>query len=415
MINPAHAVIVGAGIAGTAVGLFLRRIGWRVTVLEARPPRERPLGSHLSLADNGRTVLRDLGLLAAVDAAGTPTDRISFYDHRGREIGSNNQVSTLIRRDRLGEVLREAARGAGVRIVEGERVVGLRDDGHDRVVATLADGSSHSGDLLIGADGVHSYTRRTMFPEHPPARFTGALDGGGSAPRVDGIAPDGVLRLTFGANAFFGYQALPDGEVVWFQSLLTGEGEVVAGPRADPMDRWRQRLVELHGSDHPPIPAIIDASTGPIIRWPVHDLVPPARWSRGRMCLVGDAAHAMPPHDGQSSSMALEDALVLARCLASAEDVGDAFVSFQQLREPRVATVAGLARRTGSLKFPTGARERRARDAVLTMFMRAGVAASEDVSRYRLRWPTDSHAAARSAPDQAGRPAARTGPGDSPR
>lgn len=414
MINPGHAVVVGAGIAGTAVGLFLRRIGWRVTVLEARPPRERPLGSHLSLADNGRTVLRDLGLLATVDAAGTPTDRISFQDHRGREIGSNNQVSTLIRRDRLGEVLREAARRAGVRIVEGERVVGLRDDGHDRVVATLADGSSHSGDLLIGADGVHSHTRRTMFPEHPPARFTGVLDGGGSAPRVDGIAPDKVLRLTFGGTAFFGYQALPDGEVVWFQSLLTGQGEVVAGPRADPMDRWRQRLVELHGADHPPIPAIIDASTGPIIRWPVHDLVPPARWSRGRMCLVGDAAHAMPPHDGQSSSMALEDALVLARCLATAGDVGDAFVRFQQLREPRVATVAGLARRTGSLKFPSGAREQQARDAVLTMFMRAGVAASEDVSRYRLQWPTDLHAPARSAPDQAGRPAVRTGPGDSP-
>ncbi|CCH20171.1 FAD-dependent monooxygenase [Micromonospora lupini] len=416
MIGPAHAVVVGAGIAGTAVGLFLRRIGWRVTVLEARPARERPLGSHLSLADNGRTVLRDLGLLAAVGAAGTPTDRISFHDHRGREIGSNNQVSTLIRRDRLGEVLREAARRAGVRIVEGERVVGLRDDGHDRVVATLADGSSHSGDVLIGADGVHSHTRRTMFPDHPSARFTGVIDGGGSAPRVDGIAPEPVLRLTFGANAFFGYQALPDGEVVWFQSMLSGDGDgdVVAGPRADPMDRWRQRLTELHGADHPPIPAVIDASTGPVIRWPVYDLDPPARWSRGRMCLVGDAAHAMPPHDGQSSSMALEDAVVLARCLASADDLADAFARFQQLRESRVDTVAGLARRTGSLKFPTGPRERRARDAVLTMFMKAGVAASEDVSRYRLQWPTDSHAAARSAHDPAGRPAARTGPDGSP-
>ncbi|MEV4825911.1 FAD-dependent monooxygenase [Micromonospora sp. NPDC049275] len=414
MISPAHAVVVGAGIAGTAVGLFLRRIGWRVTVLEARPARERPLGSHLSIADNGRTVLRELGLLAAVDEAGTPTDRISFHDHRGREIGSNNQVSTLIRRDRFGEVLREAAREAGVRVVEGGRVVGLRDDGQDGVVATLADGSTHGGEVLIGADGVHSHTRRTLFPDHPSARFTGVLDGGGSAPRVDGIAPEPVLRLTFGVNAFFGFQALPDGEVVWFQSMLSGDGDVVAAPRADPMDRWRQRLVALHGADHPPIPGIIDASTGPVIRWPVHDLDPPARWSRGRICLVGDAAHAMPPHDGQSSSMALEDAQVLARCLASADDLTDAFARFQQLRESRVAAVAALARRTGSLKFPTGARERRARDAVLTMFLKAGVAASEDVSRYRLRWPTDSHAAARSAHDPAGRPAARTGPDEFP-
>ena len=414
MISPGHALVVGAGIAGTAAGLFLRRIGWRVTVLEARPARERPLGSHLSMADNGRTVLRELGLLAAVDAAGTPTDRISFHDHRGREIGSNNQVSTLISRDRLGEVLREAARHAGVRIIEDGRVVGLRDDGPDGVVATLADGSRHTGELLIGADGVHSHTRRSLFPEHPPARFTGVLDGGGSAPRVDGIAPEPVLRLTFGVNAFFGYQALPTGEVVWFQSMLSDDGDVVAGPRADPMDRWRHRLVELHGADHPPIPAIIDASTGPVIRWPVHDLDPPARWSRGRVCLVGDAAHAMPPHDGQSSSMALEDALVLARCLATAGDLDDAFASFQQLREARVETVAGLARRTGSLKFPTGARERRARDAVLAMFMRSGVAASEDVSRYRLQWPTDSHATARSAPDPAGRPGARSGPDDFP-
>ncbi|WP_422736000.1 FAD-dependent oxidoreductase [Micromonospora sp. WMMD729] len=411
MTGPGQALVVGAGIAGTAVALVLRRTGWRVTVLEARPAGERPLGSSLSLADNGRAVLRDLGLLAEVEAAGTPTHRISFHDHRGREIGSNDQVSTLIRRDRLGRVLRDAARRAGVRIVEEARVVGLGDDGPDGVVAALADGSRHTGELLVGADGVHSYTRRWLFPEHPPARFTGVLDGGGSAPAVAGVAPDGVLRLTFGGNAFFGYQALPGGEVVWFQSMAVADGGTT-GPRADPMDRWRDRLVALHGGDHPPIPAILDASTGPVIRWPVHDLDPPQRWHRGRVCLVGDAAHAMPPHDGQSSSMALEDALVLGRCLATADDVGAAFDSFQQLREPRVATVAGLARRTGSLKFPTGARERRARDAVLAMFIRSGVAASEGVSRYRLPGPTGSPAATRSARDPAGRPVARTGPDD---
>ncbi|GIJ76652.1 2-polyprenyl-6-methoxyphenol hydroxylase [Micromonospora phaseoli] len=387
MTGHPHALVVGAGIAGTAVGLVLRRIGWRVTLLEARPEREQPLGSYFSLADNGRTVLRGLGILPAVEAVGTATHRISFHDHRGREIGSNNQASTLIRRDRLGGALREAARRAGVRIIHDARMVGLCDDGVGGAVATLADRSSHTGDLLIGADGVHSRTRRLMFPEHPSARFTGVLDGGGSAPRVDGIAPDGVLRLTFGNHAFFGHQALPGGEVVWFQSMLAGEEDLAAGPRADPVDRWRTRLVELHRSDHRPISDIIEASTGTVIRWPVYDLDPPSRWSRGRVCLIGDAAHAMPPHDGQSASMALEDALVLARCLDTADDISDALVSFQQLREPRVTMVAGLTRRTGSLKFPTAPRARRARDAVLGMFIQAGVAASEDVNRYHLDWP----------------------------
>ncbi len=379
-----HAVLIGAGVAGAAVGMFLRDIGYRVTLCEGRPKDEGWLGSYFSLADNGRAVLECLGLLGDVEAAGTPTESIVFQSHRGRALGSNNEPTTLIRRDALGRVLRAGAERRGVHIRYGARLVDLKSDTAG-VTATFADGSTERGDVLVGCDGIFSRTRRLLFPNHPPVSYTGIIDGGGVAPAVPGVDADGVLRLTFGAKAFFGYQGLPSGEVVWFQSLADPHG--ATGPQQVDVGLWRDRLVELHSEDHAPILDIIAATEGQLVRWPVHELVPLPSWSDGPVCLAGDAAHAMEPHDGQSASMAMEDALVLARCLRDEGTPPAAFKRFHALRADRVATIAAQARHTGSLKFPVTDRERRARDVVLAMYLRSGTEASMEVSRYRLDWP----------------------------
>jgi 2-polyprenyl-6-methoxyphenol hydroxylase-like FAD-dependent oxidoreductase len=255
----------------------------------------------------------------------------------------------------------------------------------DGVIAEFADGTTLAGDLLVGADGVHSRTRGLLFPDHPAPRFTGIVDGGGLATALPGVVADGVLRLTFGTQAFFGYQALPAGGTVWFQSLRVDQTDHAA-PHAEPAGAWRARLLDLHAEDHPPIRDVIAATDGPIVRWPVYELASPPSWHAGRVTLTGDAVHAMEPHDGQSASMALEDAVTLARCLRDCGSLATALTDFQQQRAARVTAVTALAHRTGSLKFPRDARERRARDAVLAMFMRSGIDASVEVSRHRIAW-----------------------------
>jgi 2-polyprenyl-6-methoxyphenol hydroxylase-like FAD-dependent oxidoreductase len=380
-----HAVVIGAGIAGTATALFLRRIGWQVTLAEARPATDDGLGSYFSVADNGRSVLASLGLSDALAAAGTPTETITFHAASGTQLGANPAPTVLIRRDRLARVLRRAARRSGVHLRHDTRLSDLDQIG-DGVVARFADGTTLAGDLLVGADGVHSRTRRLLFPGHPAPGFTGIIDGGGQAGPLPGVAADRVLRLTFGTRAFFGHQALPDGGIVWFQSLRVARTDHAA-PRAEPAGAWRDRLLDLHADDHAPIPDIIAATDGPIVRWPVHQLDTPPSWHAGRVMLIGDAVHAMEPHDGQSASMALEDAVTLARCLRDSRSITAALAECQRQRAERVAEVAALAHRTGSLKFPGEGRERRARDAVLAMFLRSGVDASTQVSRHRIAWP----------------------------
>jgi 2-polyprenyl-6-methoxyphenol hydroxylase-like FAD-dependent oxidoreductase len=380
-VSGPEVAVIGAGVAGPAAALFLTGLGYRATIYEARAGDEEWLGSYVSLADNGRDVLHRLGLLAEAEHAGTPTARIEFRNHTGTVLGVNEEAGTLIRRDRLGGVLRAAARQRGVRIEYDRRLTELSEE-RGRVRASFANGTTITADALIGGDGIHSKVRRLLFPEHPPVRYTGVVDGGGVCGPVPGIVADGTLRLTYGRSAFFGYQGLPSGEVVWFQSLSDPDGD--DAPRNADLAQWRDRLRALHGADHSPIPEVVDAAHGPVVRWPVLELAPLAAWSKGRVCLIGDAAHAMEPHDGQSASMALEDALVLARCLD--EDGLDraAFERFTELRKERVEAVAAGSRRTGALKFPGTDRERRARDVILSMYLATGISASADRSRQRV-------------------------------
>jgi 2-polyprenyl-6-methoxyphenol hydroxylase-like FAD-dependent oxidoreductase len=373
-------LVLGGGIAGTVAALALRKAGLAAVVYEAREPDEEN-GYFLNLAPNGLAVLEALGVRAEVEAAGFPFLGMDFFNAGGKPIGTvQGSPSLVVKRAALHRALWDAAVRRGVRFEVGRRLVEARPEG----VAGFADGSEARG-VLLGCDGIHSVTRRTAFPEAPPPRYTGLLGVGGFA-RADVDAPVGRMQMTFGARAFFGWVKAPGGEIFWFSNLPCPEDpdrDVILG--TSPAE-WRRRVADLHAGDADPIGAVVAATGDSIGCRPIHDIPSLPAWRRGRVCLVGDAAHATSPHAGQGASMAMEDAFLLARCLRDASDPEVAFAAYESLRRDRVERLVAWANRIGNQKAPTGAIQLWFRDLLMPLFLRLGQRADAWVHDYRVAW-----------------------------
>jgi len=381
-------VIVGGGIAGPALGVALSKAGLDATILEGRPEGAAG-GAFLNLAPNGINALATVGLADVVrQAGGVPLAGIRFHNAAGREVahldgrdepqryGAQNH---LVRRDRLHRALEDAARAAGVEVRRDARVVAVEDHG-DGVRAVLADGSAVEGDVLVGADGIHSVVRRLVLPGAPQPSYTGVLNTGGWA-AVD-LPDTDEQHLVFGRRAFFGY-VVHDGVASWFSNVARRDDPTRRGATAVDEVAWLDRLRELHADDPHPVPAILAAATGVAGVWPVYDLGELATWHRGRIVLVGDAAHATSPNAGQGASLALEDAAVLARSLRDLPDPEAAFAAFEARRKERAERIVALSRRLGRAKVPSrlGAWFR---DRTLPFLLERGAAATADTYRYRV-------------------------------
>lgn len=345
------AIIIGGGIAGPAVALFLDRAGVRSQIFEAYPPSDG-VGGGFQIAPNGMRVLAALGLADAVAAHGHPADGFSFWNHRGRLLGrmqtdrSGKAITTM--RAPFYRVLVDAVERARIPIHHGKRVVDLADDG-DAIVARFADGSSVRGDFVVGADGVHSPIRALVAPDHAASRYTGLLGIGGltQATPVD-LDPRTVSTLNFvlGPRLSFGYSVMgATGRWGWWSHIPADREPTRDELRAFVADGGaRTRLLELFGGWCPPIGPMLETSTS-ILCTPIHDVPSLPAWSRGRAVLIGDAAHAMSPAAGQGASLALEDAMQLAGAVADpATPLADAFASFEASRRARAEPIAKLAR-----------------------------------------------------------------------
>jgi 2-polyprenyl-6-methoxyphenol hydroxylase-like FAD-dependent oxidoreductase len=312
----------------------------------------------------------------------------------------------LLKRGQLHRALRDEAIQRGIRIEHGKKLVGLdvAEEGaqhtHDRprVVAHFAndfgDGTAASGDLLFGCDGLHSRTRQLILPDAPGPAYSRFVDCGGFAQPATAVPVTGKMQMTFGKRAFFGYLAKPDGEVCWFSNLAWPEepsrGQLAAISEAD----WQQRLLTAHADDPEPIPTLIRSTPGALGRWGVYELPSLPTWHRGPICLVGDAAHAASPHMGQGASTALEDALVLARCLRDIPQPERAFAAYEGLRRERVEKIVAMARRNGQQKAITNPVSMFIRDLLLPLFIKLGTRSTDWLYGYRLDWDTPVHTGA---------------------
>jgi FAD-dependent urate hydroxylase len=353
------ALIAGGGIAGPVTAMALQRAGIDAVVYEAHVPGADDAGSYLTVATNGLDALRAIDADKPVLAAGFPTPTNLLLSGSGRRLGSvsnggtmpDGTVSHTVKRARLYRALHDQATDRGIRIEYGRRLVGAEATAGGGVVAAFDDGTRATGDLLIGADGVHSVTRRLLDPAAPSGRYVGLVNFGGYTPGTDGGAEPGVWHMIFGRRAFFGYVVDPDGGTVWFANVprpaVTPAERAATSP-----EQWQGQLVELFAGDHGPASDLIAAGALELAGDSTYDLPSVPTWHKGPMVIVGDAAHAPSPTSGQGASMAAEDGVVLAQCLRDLPTIPEALAAYERLRRSRVERIVAQGARTSSAKTP---------------------------------------------------------------
>lgn len=349
-------LIAGAGIAGLAAALALARKGHLVQIAE-QADAVRDVGAGLQLGPNALRVLERLGLAAAVTAAGRRPGAITLRDGRNARAMLTIPLGdaalrrwgapyvTLHRADliRLLAAAVEAAQPGALRT--GCTVAAMSSDDSGAQIV-LASGERMTGDLLIGADGIHSRVRAHLFGADCP-RFTGH------------VAWRALIPLAEGDPA-----SPPPGVGAW---LGPGRHAVTYRLRADLVNfvgvteqrDWREEGWNLPGDPArlaadfagwcPAITRLLARADAPM-RWALHDRKPMRAWHRGRILLAGDACHPMLPFLAQGAAMGIEDAFTLAELLPVEPD-GDAIEAaagrYFALRQPRTARVQASARANG--------------------------------------------------------------------
>ncbi|MEU0518916.1 FAD-dependent monooxygenase [Streptosporangium sp. NPDC006007] len=361
-------MVIGGGIAGPVTAMALRRAGVDAEVFEAYDHGSEGVGAFLTLAANGLEALRPLGLHDLVRDLGMDSPRMEMSNGQGRVLASFRQPGRTLRRADLYRALRDEAVRRGVPIRYGRRLTDASITG-DGVRATFADGSTAEGDLLIGADGLRSRTRTLIDAGAPRARHVGLLNTGGFADGVKVPGRPDTSYFVFGKKCFFGYLIHPDGQVWWFANPPSPREPSPEELAAITPEQWRARLVKLFEDDNGPMLDIIGATGHILAGWNTYDFPTVPKWFNERMVILGDAAHATSPSSGQGASMAIEDAVVLAKCLRDVPHTRDAFAAFERLRRGRVERIVAQGRRNGSGKAP-GATGALVRDLVLPMIMR---------------------------------------------
>jgi FAD-dependent urate hydroxylase len=391
MTRAKKAMIVGGGIAGPVAAMALGRAGMDSTVYEAYAGGADDAGAFLTFASNGLDALRAVDAHHLVLEKGFPTPCMQIQSGTGKHLGTvpnggtlpDGTVSQTLKRSALYGTLRDEAVRRGARVEYGKQLVDaeIRSDG---VVARFEDGTEAVGDLLIGADGIHSRTRRIIDPGAPEARYVPVLDIGGYASGVRVPAEPDTIHMIFGKRAFFGYMVHPSGEVWWFANPPRPDEPTRAELAAIGTEQWREMLVDLFAGDDSPAVEIVRATTGALSGWATYDLPSVPTWHRGPMVIIGDAAHATAPSSGQGASMAIEDAVVLARCLRDLPDVPRAFAAYERLRRRRVERIVAHGARTSNSKAagPVG---RVLRDLMMPMILKRAANGGS------LAWMHDYH------------------------
>ncbi|MEM1217969.1 MAG: FAD-dependent monooxygenase [Bacteroidota bacterium] len=339
--------IAGGGIGGLCLALALQKLGMPYHVYE-RAPKLREVGAGIWLAPNALQVLDWLGVLAKVQEAGNVIDRITLADAKLNPLSDIPQTpivqqfgfsTVAIHRARLQKLLFDE-------IPEQHKTLGKAlqrfEEREESVDLHFTDGTLAAGAYLIGADGIHSAVRQQLFPERR-TRDSGQLCWRGIATLdlPDDYRPRGMEL--WGDQIRFGISQIADRQVYWF-----AVSEQSATLPQDPILR-KAGLLARYESFHPLVGQILEAtSPDRIMENTILDLDPKGRWYQGRICLMGDAAHATTPNMGQGGAQAIEDAYFLSQ-LQHTNPGEPGFAAFAQRRRPKVQFVVKQSWNTGKL------------------------------------------------------------------
>jgi len=335
-------VIVGAGIGGLALSLSLAKRGIDALVLE-QAPRIEPVGAGIQLSPNATRILNWLGLENDMAGWGVEPEGLAIRSHEGEmlvEAPLGREARETFgypyyhahRADLLDGLLSRQPPG---RIRFGSQVVAM-DEGR----LTLADGETVEADVVIGADGIHSPVRRHLFGTGN-ARDSGSVAWRALVP-AERLADLDIPRES---GVWWG----PDACMVryWVSAGRLMNWIAIARTDRETPESWsRLGRVEDAAAAMAPFPPTVTRMverTETVHEWALFDREGLPAWTRGRTTLLGDAAHAMMPYHAQGAAMSLEDAWVLAGCLA--EDTGETGLArYEALRRERANRVQGWSR-----------------------------------------------------------------------
>ncbi len=341
-------IVVGGGIGGLAAANALRRVGCDVHVYE-RQSEVREVGAGIAITPNSMMALGELGLRGPVERAGTIIEHTAILSYTGRTLSRFPMAEVAARLGSSSVTVHRAAmlntlyEGFGADNVHiGKRFMRYEHDG-EQVVAHFADGSTARGDLLVGADGIHSAVREQLHGPQPK-RYSGYVcyRGVTTAAFDHPALTRGLLLELWGRGIRMGASHIDQGRVHWWFAENLKQGDLPERPG------WKERLLSLTATWAPPGPQILEATdASAILCTYIHDRLPDQRWTDGRVVLLGDAAHPMEPNLGQGANQAIEDAFVLAKNLAAKPSWRDALARYELLRKPRTAEIQRLSRLWG--------------------------------------------------------------------
>ena len=336
--------IIGAGIGGltTAVALGQRGIPYRIYEQAAEL---RPVGAGIILANNAMQVYAKLGLKAEIEAAGNP---ISFLNVTTPSLQALSQVdpqyfeekygvkNTAIHRGKLQEILLTHIEPDSLYLRHKLKSVSPAEPGFQLV---FENGYETLSETLLGADGIHSKVRESLFPP-TQIRSSGQTCWRGLTDFDLPTTYQRELNEAWGAGIRFGFVQIAKGKVYWYAVKSMEKGEQV------PLEE----LASYYQAFHPMIQEIITQTpVNGIHTARLDDLKPFSPWWQNNVCLLGDAAHATTPNMGQGACQAIEDAYVLADCLHLHTDSNEAFSHFQQLRQAKAHQVVNSSWQIGKM------------------------------------------------------------------
>ncbi|PYH90582.1 salicylate hydroxylase [Aspergillus ellipticus CBS 707.79] len=377
MSNVQKAIIIGAGPAGLAAALQLHRNNNIATTVYELRPEPTTLGGAIGIFSNGMRLFHRLGLAEALLARGSSINHMQLHSLQSGDLGKVDISSwaqqktgfgylRICRKD-LQEVLFDAINEQQIPVHFNKRIVSVNESPKD-VTVTFSDGSTDTADILIGCDGIHSSVRRlhvdpSIVPEYSGIAGTQSIIPSAGLP--DAMKTQGNVFMT--SNGILAIMPCsPTGdELYWFFSRETAIPHSESGHARDGWEERRQQEVDGYKDT---VLKVFGSSGGewsdtltkamdrtdfvgfyPIFRLPLG-----GKWFTSRTVLLGDAAHAMQPHAGQGTSMALEDVFLLSRLLRDQEwSLESVFARYEEIRRPRVTEIYNLAAKNGNKRKNT--------------------------------------------------------------
>ncbi|KAF4210926.1 hypothetical protein CNMCM5878_003424 [Aspergillus fumigatiaffinis] len=375
-------IIIGGGPAGVAAALHLQEknnISCPIYELRSEPTT---LGGAIGIPSNGLRLLQRMGLYDAMMSKGTDTSMLRVHSLKGNEMGHMDMVAwsrqqtgcgyLRIRRTDLMDVFLDAASKKSVPIYYSKRLTQIEEK-DDKVTVFFSDGTSDTGDFLLGCDGIHSSVRKLYVDPDCTPQYTGisnvfSLIPTSKLPPAAGSMD--ALHATLTADGMFGISPATTARdvVYWFFSR-----EITMPKSQDTRDGWEERgkkevdnlkttFINLLGdADSPWVNMLRDVvnKTDVVKFYPIFKIPPGRPWSKGRCLVIGDAAHAMPPHASQGVSMALEDVFLFSKLLThysrnldtpNSPTLEKLLQSYESKRKVRTEQMLKTAERNGDVR-----------------------------------------------------------------